>query len=33
VTMGGKKLTFPIELESGQYLEFRSLTDCKVYGR
>jgi hypothetical protein len=33
VTMGGKKLTFPIELESGEYLDFRLLTDCKVYGR
>ncbi len=32
-SIGGKKLTFPIELQSGQYLEFRSSDDCKVYGR
>ena len=32
VTVGGKTLTFPVELESGSYLELNSLTDCKVYG-
>jgi len=32
VTLGGKTITFPVEMESGQYLEFRSRTDCKLYG-
>ncbi|MFZ2641856.1 MAG: hypothetical protein WA117_12730 [Verrucomicrobiia bacterium] len=32
VTLGGKTITFPVEIESGQYLEFRSPTDCKLYG-
>lgn len=32
VTIDGKTITFPIELESGHYLEMHSLTDCKVYG-
>lgn len=33
VTIGGKTLTFPVQLQSGEYLEFRSLEDCKIYGR
>lgn len=32
VTLGGRKLIFPIELESGYYIDFRSMTDCKIYG-
>ena len=32
VTIGGKTLTFPVEIATGQYLEFRSPTDCKLYG-
>lgn len=32
LSIGGKKLTFPVELESGQYLEFYSMDDCKQYG-
>ena len=32
VMLGGKTITFPVEIESGQYLEFRSPTDCKLYG-
>jgi len=32
VTLGGKTITFPVEIESGQYLEFRSPSDCKLYG-
>lgn len=32
VTLGGKTITFPVEIESGQYLEFHSPTDCKLYG-
>ncbi|MCC6823618.1 MAG: hypothetical protein IT579_23085 [Verrucomicrobia subdivision 3 bacterium] len=31
VTLGGRKLIFPIELESGYYIDFRSMTDCKIY--
>lgn len=33
VMLGGNRLVFPVELESGQYLEFQSMQDCKVYGR
>lgn len=32
VTVGGKTVVFPTEIESGSYLEFRSPTDCKLYG-
>lgn len=32
VTLGGKRLQFPIELQSGCYIDFRSMNDCKVYG-
>lgn len=32
VTVGGRTLVFPVEMESGNYLEFRSLADCKLYG-
>jgi hypothetical protein len=32
VALGGKTITFPVEIESGQYLEFHSPTDCKLYG-
>jgi len=31
VTIGGATITFPVEMESGSYLEFRSMTDCKLY--
>lgn len=31
ITVGGKTLVFPVALESGCYLEFNSLTDCKLY--
>ncbi|MCL5104046.1 MAG: hypothetical protein M1133_08025 [Armatimonadetes bacterium] len=33
VTIGGRTITFPIDLESGCYIEFNSVTDCKLYGR
>ena len=33
VAIGGKTVTFPVEIESGSYLEFRSMTDCKLYGQ
>jgi hypothetical protein len=32
ITVGGTTLTFPVEIESGQYLEFQGPTDCKLYG-
>lgn len=32
VTVNGQTVTFPVEIESGQVLEFRSATDCVVYG-
>lgn len=32
VTIGGKKLIFPVKIESGMYLEFKSVDDCKLYG-
>ncbi len=31
IRVGGRTLTFPIELESGCYLEFHSLTDCRAF--
>ena len=31
ITIGGNALAFPVTLESGDYLEFRSVEDCKVY--
>jgi len=31
--IGGKKVTFPTEIESGCYLEFRSMSECALYGR
>lgn len=31
VTLGAATLTFPVELESGSYLEFLAMDDCKVY--
>ena len=32
VTLSSKTITFPVQIESGQYLEFRSPSDCKLYG-
>jgi hypothetical protein len=32
ITIGGKTLTFPVEIETGQFLEFHGLDDCKLYG-
>src|SRR5690606_27065148 len=31
ITIGGDKIIFPIKMESGMYLEFRSMNDCKLY--
>lgn len=32
VTIKGEKIVFPVRMESGMYLEFRSENDCKLYG-
>ncbi len=32
ITIGGEKIVFPVKMKSGMYLEFRSRTDCKLYG-
>ncbi len=32
ITIGGKSIVFPVTMESGMYLEFRSYDDCKLYG-
>ena len=32
ITINGKTITFPVEIESNCYLEFVSPSDCKVYG-
>ncbi|MCK5801848.1 MAG: hypothetical protein KAI66_03400, partial [Lentisphaeria bacterium] len=32
VTIGGKTIRFPVEIETGYCLEYRSATDCKLYG-
>lgn len=32
ITINSKTITFPVELESGSYIEFRPATDCKIYG-
>jgi hypothetical protein len=33
VTVGNTTLTFPVDIESGNYLEFRAMDDCKLYGK
>ena len=32
VTIGGNTIVFPVIMESGMYLEFRSSDDCRLYG-
>jgi len=32
VTIGGKTLVFPVELETGSYIEYRGAGNCSVYG-
>jgi hypothetical protein len=32
VTVGGETIVFPVEMESGMYLELKSQNDCKLYG-
>ena len=31
LTLGGRTLLLPLEMESGSYVEFNSMTDCKVF--
>lgn len=31
ITIGGKRLVFPVELETGSYIEFNTPTDCVLY--
>ena len=33
VTIGGQKIRFPIAIETGQYLEFRGMDECRLYGK
>ena len=32
VTLAGKRITFPVEIKSGCYLEFNATSDCTLYG-
>lgn len=32
VTINGRTVTFPVDMPSGSYLEFRSIEDCRLYG-
>ena len=32
ITIGDKRILFPVEIETGSYLEFHSMSDCKLYG-
>lgn len=32
ITVNGATITFPAEIETGSYLEFRSPSDCQLYG-
>jgi len=33
ITISGKTIVFPVEINSGCYLEFNSMFDCKLYGQ
>ena len=33
LTIDGKTVTFPVEIATGQFLEFRGVDDCKLYGQ
>ncbi len=33
IVIGGEAVTFPVELESGCYIEFRSMADCWAYNQ
>lgn len=32
IKIGNQRIVFPVTLESGMYLEFKSINDCKLYG-
>ena len=32
VTIGGRTVVFPVEMETGSYLEYRGAGDCRMYG-
>ena len=32
VTVGDQTITFPVEMETGSYIEFNSTSDCRLYG-
>ncbi len=32
ITIGKRKIVFPVQIESGSYLEFASVDDCRLYG-
>jgi len=32
ITVGSRTIVFPTEIESGYYLEFHSMSDCRLYG-
>jgi hypothetical protein len=32
IMIGNEKIVFPVSMGSGMYLEFKSATDCKLYG-
>ncbi|MEK6756584.1 MAG: hypothetical protein AABZ02_10585, partial [Bacteroidota bacterium] len=32
VTVNGKAIIFPVEMQSGSYLEFSAVNDCVLYG-
>ena len=33
VNVGGREFRFPVAMETGQYLEFRGVDDCRLYGK
>ena len=33
VTVDGREYRFPVAIETGQYLEFRGVDDCRLYGK
>ena len=33
ITVGGNTITFPVEIPTGAYMEFRGMDDCKLYGK
>jgi hypothetical protein len=33
ITLGGQTITFPVDIATGQYLEYRGPGDCRLYGQ